>query len=314
MGAIGVALVGLGRCGCDHLRALAESEEAILRWLCDLDPRRVRERIGGTGASAATDLDAVLEDAETKAIVLATPTASHFELASRCIEAGKHVLVEQPLAASSGEAAELIQLGRDRGLAVMCAHTSLFSPASRAVAGQIADGRLGELQYVASSRVELGFDRRGTSVLWELAPSELALLLDWFDEMPERVSALGRRGLSERLTETAFVTLAYASGPIAGLELSWLAPANLRRTVIAGSEGTIAYEGAATSRVDTEAPVAVQLREFVSAARRGRAPDRHLRLARDVVELVEAAEDSLQSGGIAVPVRDFRHHDLRAAA
>ena len=150
---VGVALVGLGYWGPNHLRVLQESDQAALRWICDADPERVERLAGRTAAAAATDIERVLEDTGAEAVILATPISTHFELASRCLEAGKHVLVEKPLAASSRDAQELIQLSRDRGLALMCAHTFLFSPAVRAIAELISHRALGELHFISSCRI-----------------------------------------------------------------------------------------------------------------------------------------------------------------
>jgi predicted dehydrogenase len=324
---VGVALVGLGRWGPNHLRALHGSSEAAVRWICDLDPDRLAMTSRRSRAAGTTDVDHILEDPETQAVILATPVATHFELASRCLDAGKHVLVEEPLAASSGEAADLIQLGRDRGLAVMCAHSLLFGAPVRNLAELIAEERLGELRFVASSRIDPRPGQRDSSVIWELAPRELSILLDWLEEMPDSVSAVGRDGVGGQAPDVAFLNLTYAGGPIANVGLSCLAPSRLWRTVVVGSEGTVVYEDGAAEpvrifepsgnvvspRLPSEEPLAAQLREFVAAVRRGRAPDRHLRVARDVIELVETAEDSLQSGGIPIPVRDFRVRDLRGA-
>jgi predicted dehydrogenase len=343
--AIGIALVGLGYWGPNHLRVLQESDQADLRWICDADPIRVEKLSRRTPAATATELDRVLDDSATDAVILATPISTHFELASRCLEAGKHVLVEKPLAASSREAEDLIQLARDRGPAVMCAHTFLFSPPVRAIAELIGQGALGELHFISSSRVNLGLHQRDVSVLWDLAPHDFSILLDWLGQMPESVSTVGRDSIVEGTPDVAFISLIYADGPLANVELSWLAPSKLRRTVIVGGEKMVVYEDGSTEpvrifdhgvdyrdpetfgefqlsyrtgdivspKVHTEEPLAVQLSEFIEAVRRGRAPDRHLRLARDVVELVETAEDSLQSGGIRIPVRDFRVRDLRDA-
>lgn len=342
---VGVALVGLGYWGPNHLRVLQESDQAVLRWICDADPERVEKLARRTPAATATELDHVLDDPDTHAVILATPISTHFELASRCLEAGKHVLVEKPLAGSSREAQDLIQLARDRGLAVMCAHTFLFSPPVRAIADLISQGTLGELHFISSSRVNLGLHQRDVSVLWDLAPHDFSILLDWLGEMPESVSTVGRDSIVEGTPDVAFISLVYAGGPLANVELSWLAPSKLRRTVVVGGEKMVVYEDGSNEpvrifdhgvdyrdpetfgefqlsyrtgdivspKIETEEPLAVQLREFIEAVHRGRASDKHLRLARDVVELVETAEDSLQSGGIRIPVRDFRVRDLRDA-
>jgi predicted dehydrogenase len=333
---IGVGIVGLGYWGPNHVRVLQESEEVVLRWICDTDPCRV-DRLGRrTVAAATTDLDQILSDPRTDAVIVATPISTHYELARRCLEAGKHVLVEKPLAGTAEEADELIALADAEGLAIMCGHTFLFSPPVIVIREMIERGDLGEIYFISSSRVNLGLHQRDVSVLWDLAPHDYSILLHWLGEAPDCVSAAGRDSIVEGTPDVAFATLFFPDGLLANVELSWLAPSKLRRTVLVGSEKMVVYDDMSPEQVrvfdhgvvyrdpesfgefqlsyrtgdilspklGTEEPLATQLATFLDAIRQGHAADGHTRLARNVVELVEASEYSLKNGGVRAKLGD----------
>jgi predicted dehydrogenase len=317
-----VAVVGLGYWGPNLLRVLVERTDIDVRWMCDADPARL-ERLARRypNVSPTLDLDDVLEDPEVDGVLLATPVFTHYELARRCLEADKHTLVEKPLAASGADAAALINLATERELVLMCGHTFLFSPPVRAVRKLIDDGELGELYFVSSSRVNLGLHQRDVSVVWDLGPHDFSIL----------------RGIAD----VAFVTMEFPSGVIANVELSWLAPSKLRRTVIVGSKKMIVYEDGAAEAVrifdrgvvykdpetfgeyhlsyrtgdilspqlSSDEPLALQTEEFVRLLRGGGTPLHCLALASDVVRLAEAAEASIGLGGSPIEVGEgeFAH-------
>jgi predicted dehydrogenase len=333
-GTVGVGVVGLGYWGPNHVRVLQESEQARLRWLCDIDPARL-ERLGRrTTARRTTKLDPILDDPRTDAVILSTPISTHYELARRCLEAGKHVLVEKPLATTSEDADELVKLAAEQGLALMCGHTFLFSPPVRRVRAYIESGELGNVYFISSSRVNLGLHQKDVSVIWDLAPHDFSILNYWLGEAPVAITTVGRDSIVDGVADVAFVNLSYESGLIANVELSWLSPSKLRRTVVVGSEKMVVYDDGATEqirlfdhgvvysdpesfgefqlayrtgdilspRLETEEPIAIQLRAFLEAIAAGRADPDHLRVARDVVAMIEAAEASLGDGGGSISV------------
>ena len=173
-----VAVVGLGYWGPNLLRVLVERTDVDVRWLCDQDGFRL-EYFGRRYPSAVRtrELDDVLDDPELDAVVLATPVFTHYELARRCLEAGKHTFVEKPLAPSADQASELIDLSSERERVLMCGHTFLYSPAVREVRTLIESGALGDLYFVSSSRVNLGLHQRDVSVVWDLGPHDFSILL-----------------------------------------------------------------------------------------------------------------------------------------
>jgi predicted dehydrogenase len=331
-----IAVVGLGYWGPNLLRVLFERTDVDVRWICDSDRTRV-DRLARRYPSVRTtqSLEDVLADPAVDAVVLATPVHTHYALAKRCMEAGKHTFVEKPLAASTAEAADLIDYaGQD--LVLMCGHTFLYSPPVRAVKSLIDEGELGDIYFVSSSRVNLGLHQRDVSVVWDLGPHDFSILLYWLGCLPTRIRATGRDSIVPGIADVAFVTLEFGSGVIANVELSWLAPSKLRRTVIVGSKKMVVYEDGSAEAIKiydrgveykdpetfgewhlsyrsgdilspnlaSQEPLAVQIGAFVQAIRTGERPEHGLSLALDVVRLAEAADRSLDNGGAQVQLGD----------
>ncbi|MGN6170238.1 MAG: Gfo/Idh/MocA family protein [Solirubrobacteraceae bacterium] len=332
-GTTALAVVGLGYWGPNLVRVLAERTDVQVRWICDLDPGRlavIARRYPAIGVTG--ELDVVLADPEVEAVLLATPVFTHHALARRCLEAGKHSFVEKPLAPSSELAGDLIELATERDLVLMCGHTFLYSPPVRAVRRLIESGQLGDLFFVSSSRVNLGLHQRDVSVIWDLGPHDFSILLYWLEELPRSIRATGRASIVPGIADVAFVTMEFESGLVANVELSWLAPSKLRRTVVVGSKQMVVYEDGTpepirifdrgvvykdpetfgeyhlsyragdirSPHLPSDEPLSLQLSDFVHAVSTGQGDLPRLMLARDVVALVEAAEDSLRDGGAPV--------------
>ena len=247
---VGVAIVGLGYWGPNLLRVLADSPDAEVRWICDLDSERLA-KYGRRhpAAGVTTGLDRVISDPGVEAVIIATPVQTHYELAARVLEAGKHVFVEKPLASSSELADRLVGLASDRRRILMGGHTFIYSPPVRAVKQMLDAGTLGDVYFISSSRVNLGLHQRDTSVIWDLGPHDFSILLYWLGETPTSVRTVGRDSIVKGVTDVAFISLRFASGIIANVELSWLAPSKLRRTVLVCSERMVIYEDGALEPV-----------------------------------------------------------------
>ncbi len=328
-------LIGLGYWGPNLLRVLADMPGAEVAWICDLDPARL-ERFGRRYPMAArtTDVEELFDDPELDAVLIATPVFTHYDLVSRSLRAGKHTFVEKPLASSSEDASRLLALAELEERTLMCGHTFVYSPPVRAVKSLLDRGELGRVFFVSSSRVNLGLHQPDVSVIWDLGPHDFSILLRWLDEMPTRVRAVGRDSIVPGIPDVAFVTLTYASGIVANVELSWLAPSKLRRTVVVGSEKMVVYDDGApepvrvfdhgvvykdpetfgehqlsyrtgdilSPKIDSSEPLMEELRDFAAAIRSGGETVASARMARDVVTLAEAADRSLQEGGAEVVI------------
>ncbi|HEV7461465.1 MAG TPA: Gfo/Idh/MocA family oxidoreductase [Solirubrobacteraceae bacterium] len=336
------AVVGLGYWGPNLLRVLNDLDGCAVRWLCDVDEERLR-RFGDRHPDCltTTSFDEVIEDDAVDAVVIATPVFTHYDLASRSIAAGKHTFVEKPLASSSALAEELIDVADEHDRLLMCGHTFIYSPPVTAVKDLLDRNVLGELFFVSSSRVNLGLHQRDVSVVWDLGPHDFSILLYWLGEIPTSVRAVGRDSIVEGIPDVAFVALTFPSGVVANIELSWLAPSKLRRTVLVGREKMVVYEDGAPEPVrvfdhgvvyeDPESfgeyqlsyrtgdilspklsghePLSMELADFAHAVRAGDSMREHTRLAKNVVRVTEAADRSLHEGGrpIQLPARETLH-------
>ena len=332
---VNVGLVGLGYWGPNLLRVLSGMADVRVRWMCDLDTDRLDhfKRLYPS-VKATADCKDLFEDPRLDAVLIATPVFSHFDLASRSLAAGKHTFVEKPLAASSEDADELLGLADEEGLVLMCGHTFIYSPPVRAVKALLDGGELGEVFFITSSRVNLGLHQPDVSVIWDLGPHDFSILRYWLEEMPSSISAVGRDSVVEGIPDVAFVTLRFPSGTLVNVEMSWLAPSKLRRTVVVGSKKMVVYDDSSTEpvrifdhgvvyedpttfgeyqlsyrtgdivspHVDSAEPLAIQLGDFVNAVDTETPPPGHGEICRDVVRLIEAAEESLQDGGAPVSI------------
>lgn len=325
-----VAVVGLGYWGPNLVRVLRELPEVRLVSICDLRPEALA-RVGRRypGLRRMTRFEEILSDRRIDAVAIATPVSSHHALAAAALEAGKHVFVEKPLAASSEEALDLIELAAERDLVLMPGHTFLYSPSVNMIHHLIRSGEIGDIHFISTSRVNLGLHQSDVSVVWDLGPHDFSILRHWLDETPSRISAMSRGCVMPDTPDVAFINLEFPSGTLAHVELSWLAPSKLRRTAIIGSRKMVVYDDTSAEpvrifdsgvalpnpetfgefqlsyrtgdivspRVDPSEPLELQMADFCSAMREGLEPTSSARLGLDVVRMVEAVDRSLVEGG-----------------
>jgi predicted dehydrogenase len=238
-----IGVIGCGYWGPNLLRNLSENEEANLRWMCDLDERRL-ETLGRRYPSAKTTTDyrQLLSDAQLKAVVIATPVSTHFNFAREALEAGKHVLVEKPFTASVAEAEQLIELAERNSLTLMVDHTFIYTGAVHKIKEVVASGELGDLLYFDSVRINLGLFQRDINVVWDLAPHDLAIMDFIIDRQPLSVTATGSCHVERGIENIAYVMLRFTDEFIAHFHFNWLSPVKIRRTLIAGSRRMIVYD------------------------------------------------------------------------
>ena len=238
-----VAVVGLGYWGPNLVRNLYEIAEGDVVTVCDVDEARLEAVARRYPAIATTTrFDDVLADPDVDAVALATPVSTHFPLGRKALDAGKHVFVEKPLAASSEEALELLSQAGHSELVLMPGHTFLYSPPVNTVRGLIDSGELGEIYFISMSRVNLGLHQPDVSVAWDLGPHDFSILRYWLGEAPTHVAALSRGFILPETPDVAFIHLEFTSATIAHVELAWLAPSKLRRTTIVGSTKMVTYD------------------------------------------------------------------------
>jgi predicted dehydrogenase len=328
---IGAAVVGCGYWGPNLARNLAEAPEFKLHVLCDLDSRQLRT-LGRFHPDARTvqNFDAVLCDEDVQAVVIATPPKTHHPLAMRALQAGKHVLVEKPLATRLDDGLQLAELAQSSGLTLMPGHTFIYSPAVNTVRELIQNDVVGDIHFVTSSRMNLG-KYQGDGVVCDLAPHDLSILLYWLDQPVVEIAASGSCVFREDVPETAFLTLTFAGGTTANLQLSWLAPRKLRQMIVVGSKRMVQYDDTASDepvriydrgmdvgqpsnfgehqlvyrtgdvvipRVQPQEPLSLELQDFARAIRTGEEPRSNIALGLDIVAAVEMAEASMRDNGV----------------
>ena len=238
-----VAVIGLGYWGPNLVRNFYELPGVDIVAVCDRRHDALNQIARRYPAIARLeDSQAVFDDPSIDAVAIATPVATHYELAAAALDAGKHAFVEKPLAASSEEARRLVTLADESGLVLMPGHTFLYSPPVNLIKTLIDDGDLGQIYFISTSRVNLGLHQPDVSVVWDLAPHDFSILRYWLEESPTRVSALSKGFVMPGTPDVAFINLEFPSGTIAHVELSWLAPSKLRRTTIVGSKKMVVYD------------------------------------------------------------------------
>jgi len=242
---MGVAVVGAGYWGPNLVRNFSASEDWDLRVVCDLDVERAQRVVGRHSTVRVTSsLDEVLSDPEVVAVAVATPASTHSEVALACLDAGRHVLVEKPLAPTVVEGEKLVAAAAEHGLVLMCDHTYCYTPAVRRIRELVAEGVLGDIQYVDSVRINLGLVQPDIDVLWDLAPHDLSIL-DFIlpaDRQPTGVAAHGADPIGVGQACVAYLSLPLNGGAIAHVHVNWLSPTKIRHTIIGGSKQMLVWD------------------------------------------------------------------------
>lgn len=330
IGPLNVAVVGYGYWGPNLVRNVTGSSTMQLAALCERDQTRAdafRSRM--PGVTVQSDFDELLLDPSLDAVVIATPPNTHYPLCKRALQAGKHVLVEKPMAKTGAQARELKELAEQRGLVIMPGHTFLYSPAVNKVRDLIREDAVGEVYFVTSSRMNLG-NYQPDGVVCDLAPHDLSILLHWLDQPVRQVSASARNIFQDHVAETAFITLTFEGGTTANVQVSWLAPRKVRQMMIVGSRRMISYDDTLSDepvrlydrgmefstpesfgeyqltyrsgdvvipRVEAAEPLALEMADFSRAVLTGSTPVSNAQLGVEVVAAMEAIELSLERGG-----------------
>jgi predicted dehydrogenase len=346
---IGLAVIGAGYWGPNLVRTALATPAVALRWLCDLDAERAWAVLGHQSTARPTSsYEQVLDDDEVAAVAIATPAATHFELAGAALAAGKHVLVEKPLTASAAEADKLIALAHELQLVLMCDHTYCYTPAVRHVRELVRGGTIGDLQFVDSVRINLGLVQPDVDVLWDLAPHDLSIL-DFV--LPDHITPIAVAAHTADPIGVGRACMAYLSvwlsnGALAHVHVNWLSPTKIRTTIFGGSRRTIVWddmnpaarvmihdrgvdrlevdavarderrEALISYRIgDTRVPAlpereALQaaMTEFADSIAARRQPLTDAMAGLRVLELLEAATRSVECGGMRIPVRAQRQN------
>ena len=257
-----IGIIGLGYWGPNLARALASTPGCELAYACDLDEGN-RARIEGRypGTVLTDRFDDLLEDDTLDAIVVATGAPSHHAIGMRVLEAGKHALIEKPLALTVADARDLVETADAKGRVLMVGHLLRFHPVFQQLQATTESGALGRMLYLYTNRLNFGKVRADESALWSLAPHDISLALALAGERPEEVSARGEAFLREGVEDVVFGYLHFPSGLVAHLHVSWLDPHKSRKLTVVGSEGMAVFD-------DTEADRKLTVYEKASSPSR----------------------------------------------
>ncbi|GAC1408991.1 MAG: Gfo/Idh/MocA family oxidoreductase [Actinomycetota bacterium] len=332
---IRVGLTGFGYWGPMFVRNFEVIEGAEVAWVCDRDDERraaVAERY--PNVRTVDDFDAAIADGSADAVVIATPPTSHERLAKKAMEAGLHVLVEKPMSMTSAGAESLAEVSQASKRTLMVGHILRYNPALQAIKKVIEDGDLGDIYYVASTRVNLGRHHRDVNVMWDLGPHDMSAMLYLLGGLPDAVSAWGQSFIQPGLADVAFMYLRFPGGQVGHVHLSWLDPLKLRQTVVVGSKRMLVYDDvnvrisihdkgvdqiprAGTLEefhlayrygeshdlpVEATEPLAVECRHFLDCIRYGKEPVSGAREGYEVVRVLESAQQSMDGNGAEVSI------------
>jgi predicted dehydrogenase len=248
-----VGVVGCGHWGPNLIRNFSTLLDSELVGICDADPKRLDAvRPFYTGVPCFRSFDEMLEQPGLDAVCIATPVATHYPFALKALEAGKHVLLEKPMAQTSGQCERLIAAAEKSDRVLCVGHVFLFNKAVRYVKQQLDEGELGEVHYFYFTRTNLGPVREDTNAMWDLATHDISIAMHWMGELPAKVRASGHTYLAHKCEDVVFSELVFANGVVAHLHVSWLDPCKVRRATLIGSKRMLVY-----TDTDPIAPVTI---------------------------------------------------------
>jgi len=345
-GSTRVAVVGIGYWGPNILRSLLSSSRCCVAWACDQKPGRLKFiKENFPTVPITDDYREVIEDPSVKAIFLATPVSTHYDLARAALEADKHVFIEKPLTVNTTLGRNLVGLAHDKGKILFSGHVFVYHPAVTAMKRIIKEGKLGRFCYVESSRVNSGPPATEVDVLWDLAAHDVSIVLHLLEMSPVEVSAHAARYLHSRLWDVAFIRLRFTGGIFSEHHISWLSPQKTRRFSVYGSEGSMIFDDTAEKEklrvfgrgIDTrigntdtdakelfyapgqvsvlelpaEQPLLLECEHFLDCISNGVNPITDGRLGLAVTEVLEAAKHSadMQSSPVEIHELSLASHN-----
>ena len=246
MSVINIGVIGAGYWGPNLIRNFAELPKTNLVAVADMKTERL-ERINRTYPSVETVTDhRELFKMGLDAVVIATPPATHYALASECLRQGLHVMVVKPLTLRSEDSEELVKLAEERGLTLMVGNTFEYNSAVQALKQLIDDGELGEIYYINAVRTNLGLFQPNVNAMWDLAPHDISILLYLLGKEPTSVSAQGGAAVFKHIHDVVYMHLKFGDGPLAHIHVSWLDPNKVRKITVVGSKKMAVYDDVET--------------------------------------------------------------------
>lgn len=329
-----VGIIGYGYWGTNLVRNFAAAENCSLEMVADLRPERLAIlKKSFPSVHTTTSFDELVTSAQVDAVVIATPVFTHFPLAKKALESGKHVLLEKPMTASVAEAEELMELAARNKKVLMVDHTFLYTGAVQKIKTLVESGEIGKIKYFDSTRINLGLFQQDVNVLWDLAPHDISILDFITNERPTSVQATGISHTNNGLENIAYLTVNYQSDLIAHFSCSWTSPVKLRNILIGGDKKMILFDDNQPTekvkiyetgynvkndeekqrilvdyrvgdiyvpKVAAKEALAAMAADFVSAIIKSTKPVSDAQVGLDVVRILEASQKSIKNKGSEV--------------
>ena len=326
-----VAIIGYGYWGPNLVRNFTNLENCTITYVVDKLPDRLGKiKKLYPEIDTTKSFDQVLADTEIDAIIIATPVSTHYNFAKRALEAKKHVLVEKPMTNSIKDAEELVELSKKMNKVLMVDHTYLYTGAVQKIKELIDSDLLGEIQYIDSTRINLGLFQSDINVLWDLAPHDISICTYLVKEKPISVQAIGKSHKKNNLEDIAYLTLHYNSNKIMHISCSWISPVKVRHMLIGGDKKMVLFNDlettekikiydtqystteisdhkhflalrnnseVSTPKISDREALNLMAEDFINAISNNSKPISNYELGLEVVKILEAAQTSIKNNG-----------------
>lgn len=334
---IRVGVVGCGYWGPNLVRNFRLLPDCTLKTICDANPNRLKHLKNlYPGLQKETDFQRMLKGG-LDAVVIATSVKFHFSMAKASLLAGKHTFIEKPMASSSTECEELVEIARRKGLVLMVGHTFLYSPNVRKIKEIVDRGEIGDIRYISARRLNLGLFQKDINVAWDLAPHDISIILHILGESPSTVNCHGSAHITPGVEDVTTMCLTFPKSRSAIIQSSWLDPKKVREMTIVGSKRMILYDDVALQekikifdvRVETpphydtfaefhyayhtgdmyapsikqEEPLKTECQHFLDCIKQGVEPLTNGDRGLELVQILEASSQSLKQGGAPITLR-----------
>lgn len=331
---ISVGIIGYGYWGPNLARNVQENSALELKAVCDTNPKALANaRKRYPTIRCIEDSENIFTDETIDAVMIATPVSTHYDLASRALRSGKHVLVEKPMTDDVAKAAELINMAKEQDKTLMVDHTFIYSPAVQTLKKVVSSGALGDILYYDSVRVNLGLFQHDINVIWDLAPHDISIMFYLVGKTPRWVSAYGASHIGNGLENIAYVNLGFADEFLAHFHVNWLAPVKIRQVLIGGNRKMVVYndveptekikiydtgievttqEGIyktliqyrtgdiSVPHIENRETLSVEMDHFVDCVQNRTTPWTDGQAGLEVVKVLQATQESIRNNGIPI--------------
>ena len=330
-----IGVVGCGYWGPNLIRNFRSLADCRMKTMCDVSEQRLKHlKSLYPEVEGETNYERMLGEAGLDAVVIATSVKHHFPMAKASLLAGKHTLIEKPLASSTAQCEELIEIAAAKGLVLMVGHTFLYSPAVRRIKEIVDTGDIGEILYICTRRLNLGLYQKDINVAWDLAPHDISVILHILQDQPLRVNCRGAAHVTPGIEDVTTMSLQFSKGRSAIVQSSWLDPRKVREMTIVGSKRMIVYDDVLPQEkikifdarverpphydtfaefhyayhygdiyapyIKQDEPLKAECQHFLDSIRNGTVPLTSGKKGLEVVRILEASSQSLKLNGAPV--------------